>query len=201
MYIWLDGPAVSSIVLLGSGPPGSSTAVPEFTDMMLSWFIVFYLPCFLLVLEKSTGGILAPTALPANIGPGGPYMLDLKLWVGLPRARFMQLCCCSRGSTSVRISNCCWMDIWVPSMVEAFPLSNCDELCIIEFIFNFLPPYTDWLWFLSIMLLAKSTFWYYYTEPVLRSGLQKFLGECIYFIILVIADVAYSSCSFFCNIS
>lgn len=156
MYIWLDGPVVSSIVFFAS----ISTAVPEFTDMMLSWPIVFYLACLLVEALNSIGGAWLPITLPANIGPGAPYMLDLKLWVGLPRAKFIQLCCCSRGSISVRISNCCWMDIWVPSIVEAFPLSNCEELCIIEFIFNFLPPYTDWLWFLSIILLAKSTFWY-----------------------------------------
>lgn len=159
MYIWLAGPVVSSIVLFASGAsPPISTAVPEFTDIMLSWLMVFYLPP--VTEEKRAAGAWVPIALPANIGPGAPCMLDLKLWVGFPRARFIALCCCSSGSTSVRISNCCWIDIWVPSMVEAFPLSNCEELCIIEFMFNFLPPYTDWLWFLSIILLAKSTFWY-----------------------------------------
>ena len=69
---------VSSTVLIGSGCPGPSPG-PEFTDMMLSWFIVFYLLCWFVEFENNIGGFCWPTALPEKRAPGAPYMLDLKL--------------------------------------------------------------------------------------------------------------------------
>ena len=57
-------------------------------------------------------------------------LLFLKLCVGLPKARFIELCFCSSGCTSVEVSN--WFCASEPStVVERLPRSNYDELLIL----------------------------------------------------------------------